>query len=326
MKVLRWSAVAALAWATAAGAQIVSMPVSQAIECLTPPEAERGVPEYPAQELKRKDGGTIRVELVFTAPDAEPAVRVLTTNAFSRLVDAVRDHVRKFRVPCLPPGGEPVRLDQQYVFRPGDARPVFALEPVDQADAERDRQAACLMRITPGEYPAYPTAMLRQGAQGSFLVRLRFTSPSSAPELSFLAEPSFGGALKASVEEFVQGYRLPCLRGEPKTMQLAFVFRVEGGDRTFLQDMPLLQFLRSARTLPPAQFDFGSMGCPFDLQVTHFQPFAVNVVSQIGESRPERSDFMRWIARIPLRLTDNQAQELLATDFTLSVPCGRLDL
>jgi len=326
MKVLRWSAVAALAWATAAGAQIVSMPVSQAIECMTPPEAKRGVPEYPAQELKRKDGDTIRVELVFSAPDAAPAVRVLTTDNYSNLVDAVRDHVQKLRVPCLPPGAEPARLEQQYVFRPGDARPVFALEPVDQADAERDRQAGCLMRITPGERPEYPTSMLRQGAQGSFLVRLRFTSPTSAPELSFLAEPSFGGALKASVEEFVQGYRLPCLRGDPKTMQLGFVFRIEGGGRTFLKDLPLLQYLRSARSLPPAQFDFGSMGCPFDLQITHYQPFAAHAVRQVGDVRPERSDFMRWIARIPLRLTDNQAQELLATDFTLSVPCGRLDL
>ena len=252
-------------------------------------------------------------------------MRVLTTNSFSRLVDAVRDHVRKFRVPCLPPGGEPVRLDQQYVFRPGDARPVFALEPVDQADAERDRQAACLMRITPGERPHYPQSMVRQGTQGNLLVRMRFTSPTAAPEASFLAGPN-SRPLRAAVEDFIQGYRLPCLSGEPKTMRMAFIFRLEGGERSLLKDMPLLQFLRAARTLPPAQFDFGSMGCPFDLQVTHFQPFDTHTVSQVGESRPERSDFMRWIARIPLRLTDNQAQELLATDFTLSVPCGRLDL
>jgi hypothetical protein len=325
MKILRWAALAALAWATAAPAQIVSMPLSRAVECMTPPEAERGVPEYPAQELERKDGGTIRVELVFSAPDGAPAVRVLTTNAFSNLVDAVRAHVQKLRVPCLPPGGEPVRLEQQYVFRPGDARPVFAMAPVDLADAERDRQAACLMRITPGEHPEYPASMLRQGTEGSFLMRLRFSSPTSAPEISFLAGPPTR-QLRASLQDFAQGYRLPCLRGEPHAMLLGFVFRIEGGERVFLKDMPLLQFLRLAGTLPPAQFDFGSMGCPFDLQITHYQPFAAHVVRQVGDARPERADFMRWIAGIPLRLSDNQAQELLASTFTLGVPCGRLDL
>jgi hypothetical protein len=326
MGLLRWTTVAALTLGSAAGAQTVSLPLSRAIECLTPPASERGVPAYPAPELERRDGGTVRVELAFAGPEAAPRVRVLPPETFSGLVDSVRSHVRQLRVPCMAAGGEPVRLLQEYVFRPDDGRPVFASQPVDEADAERERQLACLMRVSPGTQPEYPRPMGRRDElQGSFLVQLRFDSPTAAPEVVFLAGPR-APHLRASVQAFVAGYRLPCLQGEPKSLNQAYVFKIERDTRRYLNDMQLMDFLRMARELPPARFDFDTMGCPFDLRISHYQPFAVHDVRQVGESRTERSDFLRWIARIQLRLTDNQAQDLLATDFNLSVPCGRLDL
>jgi hypothetical protein len=327
MEPLRWTVVAVLAWCCAAGssAQTVSLPLSQAIECMTPPEADRGVPDYPAQELQRKDGGTVRVELVFATPDRAPEVRVLTPDTFDGLIVAVRAFVERLRVPCIDRGAEPVRIVQEYVFRPDDGRPVFALAPVDQADAERARQSKCLMRITPEQRPEYPRSARESGAQGSFLVRLRFADPGAPPEADIVAGPRHRG-LRRAVEEFLPGFRLPCQRGEPKTVLVTFHFRLEGGPRAQLRDMSLQQFLGLADSPPPARFDFNQMACPFDLRVTHYQPYATHTVAQIGDSRPERGEFARWLSRIKLRLTENQTLDLLGTHFTLSVPCGRLDL
>ncbi|MDH4050363.1 MAG: hypothetical protein OEU93_02220 [Rubrivivax sp.] len=90
---------------------------------MQPPETERGLPAWSEDLIKRKDGGVVRVELVFAAPGRAPEVRVLSQGRFDELVAAVRDHVDKLRVPCLPAGAEPARIVQAYVFRPDDGRP-----------------------------------------------------------------------------------------------------------------------------------------------------------------------------------------------------------
>lgn len=306
-------------------AQQVSVPPSAAIACMTPPEAERGEPVYPPLALERKDGATVRVELAFGAPDTEPTLRLLD-EAFvgQAFVDAVREHVRRLRVPCMAAGGEPVRLTQTYIFRPDDGRNVVSLPPRDAAQAEQARQHACLTRITPERQPDYPPVSLRNSEQGNFLVRLRFASPTEPPLFDIVAGPSHRW-LRESLVDFAQGYRLPCQTGAPVSLDILFIFNIEDGERTLLKDLTLRQFVGLARKVPPGSFDFHTMGCPFDLRVTHYQPWKPHHIGQLDEARAERLDFIEWLSRVELKLDEEAALALLGTTFTLRVPCGTLN-
>lgn len=320
---LAWTAAL---WASAASAQLISLPPSKLIDCMTPPQAERGLPEYDPAMLAAKLGGTVRVELVFAAPDREPVVRLLSESVDIAFVESVRRHVRQLRVPCQPVGAEPARLVQDYVFRPDDGRKVLAFPPEDQAAIELSRQAACLTRIVPGPGPEYPERALRLGQDGNFLVRMRFASPTTPPELSFVAGPAHR-ALRDALTEFVAGYRLPCQAGEPREIDLQFTFRFQDGARTVIKDMTLTQFLGNAASMPlPAEFDLTTMGCPFEVRVTHYLPYRRNIVGQVETARTERRAFLDWLSRIPLRLSPSQSLAVLGDSFTVSVPCAKLAL
>lgn len=316
----------AAAAVTPAWAQQVSPSPSAALACMTPGAAERGVPAYPPEQLERKDGATVRVELVFDGPQAAPALRRLDAAFVDEpFVQAVRDHVQRLRVPCMPAGAEPVRVQQTYVFRPDDGRNVVALPPRDVVSARRAEMHGCLRRIVPQALPEYPPAARREWLQGSYLVRLHFASPTDPPAAEIVAGPAHR-ELRRALEEFMPGYRLPCQQGDPISLDINFVFRLAGGERTVIHDMSLRQFLGLAREVPPARFDLDALGCPFDLRVQHFQPYKPHVVGQLGEARPERLDFVEWLSQVQLRIDEPTALAVLGQDFTVSVPCGTLNL
>jgi hypothetical protein len=312
--------------AAPAAAQTVMLAPSEALACMTPPAAERGTPEYPPLALERKDEGTIRVELVFEQADAAPVLRVLSENYDSTMLAAVDRHVRRLRVPCQPAGAEPARIVMEFVFRPDDGRRVVALPPLDASEAERRRQAACLTRIEPGSKPEYPRKAMQDGEQGNFLVRLRFDDPTAPPAATFVAGRE-SGTLRRSLAAFLPGYRLPCLRGAPVALDVVFKFRLEGGDRVVINDMSLTRLVSAAKTMPlPARFDFNRMGCPFDVRVDYYQPYKDNITHSVGEARPERREFLAWLAGVQLRLADDQQLRVLGDRFTVSVPCATMDL
>ena len=161
--------------------------------------------------------------------------------------------------------------------------------------------------------------------RSNYIVRLRFASPTDPPEAQIVAGPPHG-VLRRALEDFVTSYRLPCQTGEPMSLDVLFHFRIEGGERAFVNDMTLRQFVGLARSVPPARFDFNAMGCPFDLRVTHFQPYKPHGIGQLGEARAERLDFIAWLSQVQLRLDDKTALAVLGSEFTVSVPCGTLDL
>jgi hypothetical protein len=325
-RLLLLPALGLLLGAGAASAQIVSMPHSQVLECMTPAAGDRGTPFYDPELVRRKDGGTVKVELVFSEPDAEPGVRLLTPTAFRSLTESVRAHVRRFRLPCQKSGAEPARVVLEYLFRPDDGRSVVAMPAVDPVQAERARLSQCLTRISGKERPDYPEAANRRDIQGNLLVRMRFTSPTEPPTHQHLAEPVHD-LLKAEVDEFMPGYRLPCHAGGPTEFDVLFTFRIEGGERLVLRDLPLRSLLGLARTVQrPARFDTSTMGCPFELRVTHFQPFKPHLVDQVGQALPERQEFANWLSRIELKFDQATALAVLGDSFTVSVPCVRLDL
>lgn len=308
-----------------AAAQSV-LTTSAALACLTPPAAERGLPAYPRDAADRKDGGTVKAELLFTGPDQAPTFRSLCPFIQPAFIAAVQGHVQSWRVPCMPAGGEAVRLLLDFVFTPGDGRRVVSGPPVDAADLQRRLQQRCLTRILPGDHPDYPPAAARAGTQGNILVRLRFDSPTQPPQATFLATGR-DPVLKAEVEDWVQGYRLPCMGRAPIDLEMVFRFHLEGGPRTNIRDMALRQFVMSARDVPrPAYFDFTAMGCPFDLRVSYRQPYARNGLFELDNSVPERQPFLDWLSQLALRLPEKTQQQVLGDTFTLSVPCGKLDI
>lgn len=323
----RWLLLASLWAGTAALAQTNLRAPSAALQCLAAADGGAiGKPTYPDEAFRRGDGGVVKVELVFTAPDAPPEVRLLDPNHFDPLVAAVREHARRLRVPCLPRGGEPARLVQSFVFVPTDGRLVMPAAPLDADQQAQERWLACLLRITPGQRPEYPKPALRSDLQGRFLVRLTFDGPSSPPHLAFVAGPPHD-ILRRSIEDFVQGYRLPCHGGGPAYLEQLYVFTIEEGERVRLRDVPLVQALRSARELDkPVAFDFGPMGCPFDLQITYYRPHRPNRVRELETSRPERQPLMDWLSRLTLALDEATTVQVLGATFNISVPCGGLRL
>lgn len=86
--------------------------------CLTIPGGASIKPEYPAEALQRKDGGTVKVQLEFRAPGDRPRVTVLERAESSELNHVVAHHVEQFRVPCMEASAGPVTLVQAYVFDP----------------------------------------------------------------------------------------------------------------------------------------------------------------------------------------------------------------
>lgn len=293
---------------------------------MTPSASERGLPEYPEELLQRKDGGRVRVELAFADAQSRPRVRVLEPETFGELTDSVKRHVSALRIPCMPAGAEPVRLVLEFDFTPGDGRRVTSRPPRDLAELERRRQMACMTRITGPARPQYPEDAQRDGLEGNFLMRLRFTSATAPPEHSFVAGPAHR-LLRDELARFVQGYRLPCIGGEPVEGEILFHYRIEGGARTLVKDMPLLTLLRAAEHVPrPARFDLDALGCPFDVRVDYYQPHMANVVRELGSSNPARQELLDWMGEIRLRLDAPTALALLGERFTVTVPCGKVDL
>jgi hypothetical protein len=321
--------VAALLLPMAAQAQVSepTLTPSAALQCLTPPAAERGKLAYPEDALQRKDGGTVSVELRFTGPDAAPGVRVLNDDqAYDALKAAVRRHVGQYRVPCMKEGDPPVLLRQDFVFTPNDGRKVVATTPSDAGDEERREQMRCLVQTGQRKVPEYPWLALQNDVQGNLLVRMRFSAPDRPPQMEVLAGTK-KGSLRDSVEQFVAGYRLPCLKGPELSVNTLFMFRIDGGARSFLKDMPLRDFISVTTNHPlPAYFDLNAMACPFELRVQYMQPHEPNKIGELDGPVAARKPFLDWLSRLTLNAPEKTNTELLGNEFTLSVPCGKVDL
>ena len=309
-----------------AAEQLPLLSPSAALGCLMPSAAERGELAYPQEALESKDGGKVSVELHFKGPDEEPRVRMLSENALSSLQDAVRKHVRQFRVPCIKAGEEPVVLRQDFLFVPNDGRKVITTTASDVADERRKVQMRCLARPGPNKTPEYPAEDQRFGRQGKVFVSMRFTSSERPPELQVLASDATGNMLN-EVTDFVRGYRLPCLQDRELSMDVLFNFRMDGCSRTRLNDMSLRSFVAAARDLQrPAYFDLGTMACPFELRVSYQRPHRPNAVGELDGPVEARKPFLDWLSQITLRLPEQSNTAVLGEEFTLAVPCGKVDL
>lgn len=266
------------------------------------------------------------VELTFKAGDRPPSVKVLNQyRPHFELEEAVRDHVAMFRVPCMSAGAPPVTLRQDYVFIANDGRKVMSSQPRDLADGPRKERWSCLQHTWRETRPEYTDAMRREEIEGNVYVRLRFTRPDAPPDVTVLA--SSHRKLEQSMRNFAADLRLPCMTTEAVAWNVVYKYRLEGGRRFLLKDATLVDFLRASKPpLPAAYFDFATMGCPFDVRLSYFQPHSRNAVGELENANPARQPFLDWLAGLQLNFSERGNTAVLGDAMTVSVPCGKLDL
>lgn len=324
---------AGLVLGTAAWAEEAPLTQAQqaALACMTPDAAGRAALKFPRQPLAYEDGGTVSVELTFTAPDRPPEVEVLPQSpgqaVWNVLVSTVERHVRKFRVPCLAPGAASVTVRQDFVFSMEGDRGSLSDEDWmgETADHDTKRWKKCLKHIDPKAALEYSDQDRRQERQDNIWLKLHFNAPDRPPEIEELA--SLGTPLVRKTVTYVQGFRLPCLpEGERATLVHNYRYKMLGGDRLFLNDLGLVAFLSQVKDLPPAQFKLDEMGCPFDVRLYYRMPTQPNLVRELGIVDERRKPLMNWLAGLTLKLSKTNNTKVLGENLKISIPCGSVDL
>ena len=270
-----------LAWFGAAHAQTVELAPSAMLECVQPAAAARGAPEYPFEAWKLDHAGRVTVRLLFVSPTAPPDVAFEASEGGVAFVDAVRKHVEGWRLPCLA-AGSLFQLRQEFKFQRADV-PVTSAGPVDTAQARRAEILRCMTHTSGAMRPPFPERNQRAGEQGRVLARLRFEAPDRPPVAEVYARPSAAGLARV-IEKWAQGYRLPCMEGEPIQSHITYIFLYEGEAYGF-QPLSLPDLLAHVEGIADSGLvlDTNAVGCPFQIGFTYHQPFMSNPVSTRNE-------------------------------------------
>lgn len=325
MRTLRRLVLAAAALLPAAAqAQQASIEPSAAQRCLQLADGKTDGPEYPFELMKLGRSGRVVVLLTFTKADARPAVQVLEREGEEEFADVIERHVRRLRVPCLRPDEGQATLRQEYRFRP-DEHPVSALDTHPETDRQQ-RLSACLMHVSGRHEPAYPWRAGREDVQGRVLLRLRFDAPDRPPQAQVLARPR-ADLLARAAAEFAAGYRLPCIEGGPVRLSLQYNYVFQGEAYGF-RKATLPQIVGSMKNirLQRVFFNLDTMGCPFDVTFTYWQPLAPNVVTAHGPPDGRRAALLQWLRDAELALRESQLDALFGDTVGFTVPCGKIDL
>lgn len=309
------------AWAQA----VATQEPTAAQRCLTVlPSAPDSQPVYPFEPFKRGKSGKVSVELRFTGADLRPAVEILSHEGDDAFVDAVTEHARHLRVPCLASreAASTVRFD--YLFRPESDRPAQS-EPKDPRAAQRAAQIACVRHASGRDIPDYPRNALQEGQQGRVLVQLRFASADAPPVAQVHARRS-AGLLRRQIEDWVQGLRMPCHGGEPVEYTLTYIYLIEGDAYGFLPNMTFGQLLSAVpaaqrERLPP---DSTGMGCPFNVRFIARQPELPNHVSQLDDWRAERQPLLAWLREVTLEGPTRLRDAVYGDTTRFQVPCYKI--
>lgn len=321
---LRFVTAGVLAGLAAGGvqAQKTELAPSAALACMTPAESERSALSYPFNAYKEGRGGRVRAALVFEAPAAAPRVEVLEQEGGDDFVDAVRQHLSAYRVPCMTVGN-PVRLVFAFGFHP-TTREVRWQDPIDAADAERREQLRCLVG-TGAARPEYP-AVQRVDTEGRVIARMRFVAPDRPPEVETFSRPS-AQELARSARRWLAGLRMPCLKGGPVEAERLFIFQATDARYGF-PPMDLLSLLRATDGIErqTVSLDTRAMGCPFELKLQYRQPLLPNVVGEVGPHDPAREPLKRWLRGVKLKLDPKTEDAVFGDTADIAVPCINIQL
>ena len=290
---------------------------------------ERKLPEYPHGVVEGTNA-VVRVKLQFKSADAAPVAVVTFNNGGPAFASTVTDHVSNYRLPCLPSGGSFIGL-QEFRFAIEERISSVHGSQTRHVDGYLKLPPECLTQIRQVAPPIFPADDPYQSARtpGTVVVRLKFSAPDTAPEVTIVFD---GGRrrLREAVRNSVIRYRMPCLLpGEtPFSARQTFSFRIDGADTTELvPKMSLVQLLSLVKNLKQqtVRFDLTTMGCPFEIRLAPFQPYATNDVSEVGSSDPGRREFIEWLRNVTIDLPPHVMKSAIGEPTTVSVPCALLD-
>lgn len=312
---------AAMAQAQEQPGGIVLEKPESALRCLQPEAAKLAPVVYPADELLLNRGATVRVRLTFTDAISEPKAVVYYNPGSDAFADAVTEAVRAYRLPCLPPGAKPVTATQAFSFVPHDGRRVVRSRAIDDDEGSHP----CRFIQEPQQKPLYP---ISTSNSGTVLMAMTFSAKDKPPTTQVLFSAG-GPRFVYAAESFVSEYRLDCPPPyEPITARQIFQFRMEGGDQYGLKNLNLKQLVGVIDKLDEQHvlFDLNSMGCPFDLRFTLYEPYARNEIGELERVDPNRREFIDWLSGVALKLPRKAHEQVVGSTITLSIPCGTLDL
>jgi len=314
-----------LGTARAAAPEQVTLSQSAAQRCLSPAEPERAKPEYPEDDLRRKERAWVDAEFTFGGPESAPEVR-FTTDTVGDFRASIVAYARQLRVPCMAKGGQPITLKQHFDFIPNDGRKVAWTAPVEPLDARRLEQLKCEVSDD-SLRPPYPPAMLRANREGTVVARVRFVAPDQPPQVEFL-DNGGSGYFADAVSPYLASMRIPCLQGEPVEAMFHYRFVIEGNSKKVLNDLDLRSFVATVKKVPAgsAYFDTQSMKCPFDVRLTFQQPWEPNRIEELEEDVPARHAFLDWMSQRQFDLPVRAANALLGQQMVVHIPCAVLDL
>lgn len=322
----RWLWVALLGAPMMAAAQTPVIEPSLVLNCLTPPPTQRGVPEYPSYSLKLGAAGRVQVELQFSGPDRAPDIKVVQFEGGDAFVDAVKAHVRQFRAPCVTADMPPARVAFDFVFKPDEQR-VASRDPTDPDHAEALQQLGCLRHVSGTLQATYPTAARREEIQGRVYAQLQFDAPDQPPVAKVYSSRN-KGPLHREIEEWVKGLRLPCQSGKPIRTGFSYVFLLDGLPQYGFKDLTLGKFLGAVRDIRKQRidFDFTTMGCPFEVRMTYLQPHRPNIVHQLDAYDSSRRPFIDWLKTVEFDVPVPTRDAIYADAITVPIPCAKLNL
>ena len=303
----------------------LSLAPSPLSTCLVPPAATRGTPEYPAEQWKNGQAGRVLTELIFTGPQLRPEFKVIESSGDEAFIDAVRRHVRDYRLPCLEDADIPARVRLDFDFRPTQ-RTLEQPEPKDPSLADRQQLLKCVVN-TRDRPPDYPSLARAQGVQGRVLVTMRFGSADGPPEVTVLSRPA-SAVFVGPARDWAARFRLPCFTGLALSAHYTLIYRMEGADDFGFRDLSLVQFVASIRNIHEQRvfFDFNTMACPFEVRLQYQQPQRRNSVTQINQPHPARRAFLDWLANAELKLSERSQDAVFGDSVVLQIPCSRIDL
>lgn len=304
-------------------------PQPSPLSCLTSTKPQDKTPAYPQAALAKAATAVTRVRLRFTSADQGPAVDVTFNSGDESFAQAVRAYVGAYRLPCLGRSSAPVDADQEFQFIAPAVRwnypPLGRTKWTSLADAE------CLAGIKNAEPPWFPRNLSEQGVSGTAVLRIEFISATAPPLVKVLfngGRPNFADAATVSVQK----YRLPCLKPEwlpvVATQDFVFIYGAAEDSNRPEPVFPLAKFVSAIRDVrdQKVRFDFNTMGCPFELKFKPYQPYASNVVGQVGDDDPNRRDLIEWLKAVTLDIPDKLMRTAIGRVITVTVPCTVLDL
>jgi hypothetical protein len=327
-----WAAKAALTamtigagFANPAQAQTAELQPSDALKCLQHIKGPGQQPVYPELEFNANIGARVQVEMEFARPDRAPEVTILLQQASPPFVDAVHEHVRGLRVPCLAETGGSARIKQDFDFV-ADRRQVHWSTPEDSDAALRGSLWRCVLHPSGNRGPEYPLWALRQEVQGRVLARARFTDGTSAPTVEVFARP-YANGLAETIRDWTKDLRLPCHSGGPLTFTITYQFLMEDSRYGF-KELTFREFLANVKGIRQQvlQLDTTTMGCPFDVRLNYRQPLLPNRVGTVGPEHSARRPLLEWLAKSELDVRRSGADSIFAADAKLTVPCMKIDL